>query len=335
MTEDALRRLPIALDARAMEARSEAELPRGSGWQYEPKFDGFRALAFRADGAAALTAKSGRPLARYFPEVAARLLALGVDDFVLDGELVIEGGGFSALQLRLHPAESRVRRLAAETPAALVLFDLLVAPGGRRLVDEPLSVRRAELERLFAKLAGAEGFRLAPATIELAEAERWLRRSGSGDYDGVVAKRLDGRYLCGERAMVKVKRVRTADCVVAGFRYLKDTKQVGSLLLGLYDDDGRLNHVGFTATISSSERPALTRGLQAMTTDRSFTGAAPGGPSRWSTEKSADWTPVRPELVVEVAFDQVTDARFRHGTRLVRWRPDKAPAQCRMEQLEA
>ncbi len=150
MTEDALRRLPIALDARAMEARSEAELPRGSGWQYEPKFDGFRALAFRADGAAALTAKSGRPLARYFPEVAARLLALGVDDFVLDGELVIEGGGFSALQLRLHPAESRVRRLAAETPAALVLFDLLVAPGGRRLVDEPLSVRRAELERLFA-----------------------------------------------------------------------------------------------------------------------------------------------------------------------------------------
>jgi ATP-dependent DNA ligase len=318
-----------------MEARSQAELPSGDAWRFEPKFDGFRALAFRHCDAIALRAKSGKDLGRYFPEVTSRLAALAIRTFVLDGELVIEPGGFAALQMRLHPAESRIRRLAAEIPAAYVLFDMLVSPAGADLTHEPLQRRRAELERFFEGLPAEDGFALAPVTADRRTAERWLTQSGSGACDGVVAKRRDSPYLPGERAMVKVKRARTADCVVGGFRYLKATRLVGSLLLGLYDDAARLNHVGFTSTISNEERPALTRRLEVMAAPPGFTGAAPGGPSRWSTEKSAAWTPVRPDLVVEVAFDQVTDDHFRHGTRLVRWRPDKAPGQCRMEQLRS
>jgi ATP-dependent DNA ligase len=316
-----------------MEARSEPELPSGAEWAFEPKFDGFRALAFRNGDALALRAKSGKDLGRYFPEVTSRLAPLPARTFVLDGELVIAPGGFGALQMRLHPADSRIRRLAAEIPATYVLFDMLVSPTGADLTPEPLERRRAELERFFEGLPREDGFALAPVTSDRRAAERWLASSGSGAYDGVVAKRRDGPYLAGERAMVKVKRARTADCVVGGFRYLKETSLVGSLLLGLYDDAGRLNHVGFTSTISNDERPALTRRLEAIAEPPGFTGAAPGGPSRWSTEKSAAWTPVRPGLVVEVAFDQVTDDRFRHGTRLVRWRSDKRPAQCRMDQL--
>jgi len=315
-----------------MEARLAAALPEGA-WQFEPKWDGFRCLAFKDGEEVELRAKSGKSLGRFFPEIAERLCAVEARRFVVDGELVIETGGrlsFEALQMRLHPAESRIRRLSAETPAHLIVFDLLLAPDGTRLIDAPLTRRRAALEGF----AAVSGLAISPATAERAVAERWLREAEHGAIDGVVAKPLDGAYVPGERAMVKVKPLRTADCVVGGFRYRGAGREVGSLLLGLYDRAGRLNHVGFTATIADAERPRLTRRLESLRQPPGFTGDAPGGPSRWSTERSGRWEPLRPELVVEVRFDHVTGGRFRHGTRLVRWRPDKAPAQCTCEQIE-
>ena len=320
-----------------MEAKLVDALPEGPGWRFEPKWDGFRCLALRAGGGPVeLRAKSGKPLARYFPEVAAMLGETAAADFAIDGELVIPVGGglsFEALQLRLHPAESRVRRLAGETPASLILFDCLASEEDGVLLDQPLRARRSALERLYARLApAAPRLRLSPFTEDRAVAERWLAGVG-GALDGVVAKAADGPYRPGERAMLKVKRKLTADCVVGGFRYEHDSRLVGSLLLGLYDADGRLNHVGFTSTIADAERPALTRRLEALAGGPGFTGDAPGGPSRWSTERSAEWTPLRPELVVEVLYDQVTGGRFRHGTRLLRERPDKAADQCTCDQL--
>jgi ATP-dependent DNA ligase len=265
------------------------------------------------------------------------LKAVPVDRFVVDGELTIAVGGalsFDALQMRLHPAESRVRKLAAETPAVLVLFDCLVDARGRSLVDEPLADRQAELERLYEQMGRPAALRLSPGTDDIEQARDWLAHTGAA-LDGVVAKRLDGPYVSGERAMLKIKRLRTADCVVGGFRYEQNSRLVGSLLLGLYDAEGRLDHVGFTSTITDAERPALTRRLEKLAGGSGFTGSAPGGPSRWSGERSAQWTPLKPELVVEVRYDHVTGDRFRHGTKLIRWRPDKAPAQCTLEQLRS
>lgn len=316
-----------------MEAKLAAELPDGPGWQFEPKWDGFRCLAVKQGDAVLLWSKSGKPLARFFPEVAAALAELP-GDFVLDGELLIPVGptlSFGALQLRLHPAESRIRRLSAETPARLMLFDCL-AVDGETLADRPLSERRAALERFYARHRSPT-LRLSPVTDDPAVARRWLGGTGSA-LDGVVAKPLAEPYRPGERAMVKVKRLRTADCVVGGFRYATAAREVGSLLLGLYDDAGLLHHVGFTSGIPAAERPELTPRLEALVEAPGFTGDAPGGPSRWSTERSAQWQPLRPELVVEVRYDQITDRRFRHGTALLRWRPDKAPAQCTFAQLE-
>jgi ATP-dependent DNA ligase len=325
---------PLPAELRPMEARLVEALPEGEGWQFEPKWDGFRCLAFRHGDAVALMAKSGKPLARYFPEVEAMIRALPADPFVIDGELVIptdHGPSFDALQLRLHPAESRIRKLAAATPATLVLFDCLMTPDAPDLAAAPLSERRAALEAFFARVR-RDGLRLSPFTRDRATAQGWLDQAG-GALDGVIAKRLDEAYAPGVRAMLKVKRMRTADCVVGGFRYEQGTREVGSLLLGLYDAAGLLNHVGFTSTLPRQERPALTRRLEALAEPPGFTGDAPGGPSRWSTDKSAEWTPLRPELVVEVRYDHVSGGRFRHGTRLVRWRPDKAPEQCTCEQI--
>lgn len=327
----------LSLDTPPMESKAATTLPQSDGsWQYEPKWDGFRCLAFKADAAVELRAKSGKPLGRYFPEVVSLLAGLAAPRFVVDGELVIEVGGsfsFDALQARLHPAESRIRNLAAETPARLILFDILLGADGENLIAAPLSRRREALEQ-FIDAAGVIGkLVLSPMTRDDEVAERWLRQAGGGALDGVVAKRLDLPYLPGERAMIKVKPQRTADCVVGGFRYQNGGNQVGSLLLGLYDRDGRLNHVGFTATIAGDGRPELTRKLEALREPPGFTGNAPGGPSRWSTERSAEWQPLRPELVVEVRFDQITAGRFRHGTTLLRWRPDKAPAQCTDDQI--
>jgi len=319
-----------------MEAKLVDQIPREAGWRYEPKWDGFRCLAFRGGDEVELKAKSGKPLGRYFPEVVEMLRALPADRFVIDGELIIEVDGelsFDALQLRLHPAESRIKKLAAQTPAAYVLFDCLLGVDGQSLVDAPLTTRRAELEALFKRFGKHQRLRLSPGTTDPEEACRWLMQAGGG-LDGVVAKRLEGPYVPGERAMLKIKRMRTADCVVGGFRYEQGSRRVGSLLLGLYDEGGRLNHVGFTSTISNAERPELTKRLEAVSPGPGFTGSAPGRPSRWSNERSTEWTPLRHELVVEVRYDHMTGGRFRHGTKLVRWRPDKAPEQCTYDQLE-
>jgi ATP-dependent DNA ligase len=316
-----------------MEALLAAELPQGDGWQYEPKWDGFRCLAGRQGDEITLTSKSGKPLARYFPEVVEMLRGTREKQYVLDGELIIPMGdalSFDALQLRLHPAESRIRKLSGETPAELMAFDLLEA-GGKSLSADPLRARRKALESFIARNP-VPGLLLSPATTSRDTALGWLHRSG-GALDGVIAKRLDLEYRSGERAMIKVKQQRTADCVVGGFRYAEKRKEVGSLLLGLYDDRGLLDHVGFTSAIPAKERPALTRDLEALIEPPGFTGSAPGGPSRWNTERSMAWKPLKPVLVVEVRYDQVTGRRFRHGTGFLRWRPDKDPKQCTFQQL--
>jgi ATP-dependent DNA ligase len=316
-----------------MEALLAAELPDGPGWQFEPKWDGFRCLAGRDCNAVTLTSKSGKPLGRYFPEVVEMLLGLEDKQFLLDGEIIISVGdvlSFDALQLRLHPAESRVRKLSRETPAELMAFDLLQL-GGKSLGDQPLAKRRKALEHFLARNE-APGLHLSPVTTDRKGALAWLRHSG-GALDGVIAKRLDLDYRPGERAMIKVKQQRTADCVVGGFRYAEKKKEVGSLLLGLYDDDGLLHHVGFTSAIPARDRPALTKRLEKLIEPPGFTGNAPGGPSRWNTERTAQWQPLKTVLVVEVRYDQVTGRRFRHGTGFLRWRPDKEPRQCTFDQL--
>jgi ATP-dependent DNA ligase len=316
-----------------MEALLAEELPEGEGWQYEPKWDGFRCIAVRTASKVELWSKSGKTLGRYFPEIVAMLGRLKATSFTVDGELLIDRGGelsFDALQMRLHPAESRVRKLSQETPAMFMAFDLL-ARGRSRLAAKPLADRRAALEEMLAS-EDEPMLLLSPATTDRKEALRWLKRSG-GALDGVIAKRLDDLYRPGERAMVKVKQRRTADCVVGGFRYGRNGPEVSSLLLGLYDDKGLLNHVGFTSSIAARDRRAWTLELEKMIRPPGFTGDAPGGPSRWSTDRSAEWQPLKPAIVVEVLYDQVTGHRFRHGTRLLRRRPDKAPRQCTMEQL--
>lgn len=316
-----------------MEALLASELPEGGGWQFEPKWDGFRCLARREGEEVTLTSKSGKPLGRYFPDVVGMLGQLRTREFLLDGELIIPVGdalSFNALQLRLHPAESRVRRLASDHPAELMLFDVLELDG-RDLAREPLAKRRQALESFFASDTVSH-LHLSPMTLRNEEAVDWLERSG-GALDGVIAKRRDLEYRPGERAMVKVKQHRTADCVVGGFRYAAGKALVGSLLLGLYDEEGRLDHVGFTSAIPSKERPQLTRDLAELIEPPGFTGSAPGGRSRWNTERSAAWEPLRPVLVLEVRYDQITGRRFRHGTGFVRWRPDKEPASCTFEQL--
>lgn len=333
MSEPGSNRPPDRSPILPMEARAITELPDGPGWQFEPKWDGFRCLAFKHGAQVKLFAKSGKPLGRYFPDVAASLAALPVDHAVLDGELVIAVGkvlSFDALQLRLHPAASRVQKLAMETPATFVAFDLL-AIGNLDVTDLPLIERRETLEGLLA--APLPGIGLSPFTRNRGAALRWLDNLG-GALDGVIAKRLDGPYASGERAMLKVKRIRTADCVVGGFRYGTGSKLVGSMLLGLFNAAGKLDHVGFTSSFPAADKPALTARLEALGRGLGFTGKAPGGPSRWSTERSTEYTPLPHELVVEVSFDQVTGDRFRHGTTFQRWRPDKAPQQCRFDQLE-
>jgi ATP-dependent DNA ligase len=325
-----------ALPPAPMEARQVDDLPEEGGWHFEPKWDGFRCLALKSRGEASLFAKSGKPLGRYFPEIVSAVMALPGDGFLVDGELAIAVGNtlsFDALQNRLHPAESRIRKLADETPAILILFDILHDDYGRDLSAAPLNERRAALERFLARAGTAGKIRLSPFTRSLEEARSWLKQVG-GPIDGVIAKRTDAPYESGERSMLKVKRLRSADCVVGGFRYGTGSRQVGSLLLGLFDDDGLLHHVGFTSTIGTAERAELTRRLEALQGGPGFTGRAPGGPSRWSTERSSEWQPLRHELVVEVRYDHITDDRFRHGTKLLRWRPDKAPRQCTFEQLE-
>jgi ATP-dependent DNA ligase len=323
-----------------MEAHSASSLPEGPEWEYEPKWDGFRCVIVRSGAQVNLWSKSQHDLTRYFPEVAAAALKLRKTNFVIDGEIVIPDGenfSFDALLQRIHPAASRVAKLARDTPARYIAFDLLRVPR-RELAGEPLSVRRTKLED-FAKSTFSSGslFCLSPSTRDHAVAMKWLSSAGGG-FDGVIAKRIDLAYQHGNReGMLKIKKFRSADCIVGGFRYAEKEHAnkpiVGSLLLGLYDDDGNLNHVGFTSALNLDEKIRLTPDLERRVAKRSFTGTTPGGPSRWSTKRSSEWKPVEPKLVVEVSYDHFTGGRFRHGTKILRWRPDKSPRQCTTEQL--
>lgn len=316
-----------------MEARLVDVLPEEGAWRFEPKWDGFRAIAVAAGNQVDIRSKSGKSLARFFPEVATLLRNLSVKDFIVDGELVLPIAGklsFDALQQRLHPAASRIERLARETPAKLILFDCLRLDG-EELTGQPLRIRRAALER-FHVAAGGPSLLLSPQTDTRSDALAWLERSG-GALDGIVAKPLDQPYRPGERAMLKVKTLRTADCVVGGYRMTKDGKGVASLLLGLHSTEGRLDHVGFVSGFPKEERAALLALMQPLAGGAGFSGDAPGGPSRWRKAGEAEWIPVAPERVVEVTYDQVTGQRLRHGARFVRWRPDKDPRACTFEQL--
>ena len=328
--EDLLLQPPVE----PMETRQARTIPEAGEWAYEPKWDGFRCVAFREGDAIELQSKSGESLTRYFPEIVEALKGSNAQRFVADGELLVFGADaadFDALLQRIHPAESRVRRLAQETPATYVLFDLLVE-GHTAVYERRLTERRKCLERFVEQnFAKNETIRLSPATRDVELAKQWLAGS-LARLDGVIAKR-DVPYAFGSRdAVAKIKRSYTADCVVGGFRTAADGS-IASLLLGLYDDAGLLHHVGFVGSMSAAERKHAAELLEPIVQAPGFTGAAPGGPSRWRRKEDSQWFPVRPTVVVEVAFDHVTGHRFRHATRLLRWRPDKPPRQCTMEQL--
>ncbi len=331
--------LPIQPPYPPVEAKLVDEIPRGNDWQYEPKWDGFRCLAFRKGGQVLLQSKAGQPLGRYFPEIVTALQKLKATEFVLDGEIAILHGGhlsFDDLLLRIHPAASRIQKLSKETPATYLLFDLLVDEKGRSLVALPLSERREQLQRLMKSFGKQKSIRLSPATRDYATAQRWMKELAASGFDGVIAKELDCAYAPGERtAMRKIKRIRTADCVVGGFRYASKGREVGSLLLGLYDQDGKLNHVGFSSSFTAPERKKLKSLLKPYMGGSGFTGHAPGGPSRWSTERSGEWEALKPKLVCEVRYDHFSGGRFRHGTKFLRWRPEKSPRSCTYEQLES
>jgi ATP-dependent DNA ligase len=309
-----------------MEAELVAELPEPDGWQYEPKWDGFRGVLENTGGDLALWSRNGRPLLRYFPELQP-LGDLLPPNSALDGEIVISKGGkldFDSMQLRLHPAESRIRKLSAEIPAQLIAFDVLLW-NGEPVHELPLEQRRRFLEKKV------KGFQLSPCSHDLAQAKRWLERLEAAGLDGVICKKLHLPYLPGSRdGVVKVKPHRTADCVIVGFRWSEKVEgKISTLLLGLYNDEGGLDFVGHCSGISAPVQRQLQELLPPLV-EPGFISAerTPGGQSRWSRGKELDWNPVRPELVCEVRFDKLEKNRFRHGTRLMRFRPDKDPQDC-------
>jgi ATP-dependent DNA ligase len=337
--------LPINLEYEPMEALLSDKLPTGEEWQYEPKWDGFRCLVFRDGDSIALRSKSGRILERYFPEIESYVRELAPKKFVLDGEIVIpteDGFSFDLLLQRIHPAESRIKKLAKETPGVLILFDILVDEEGESLLDQPLELRREKLAQFgAAHLQNKKQITLSPASTNIEDAEKW-RELFQNKLDGIVAKRLDLPYQSGNRkGMVKYKWIRTADCVIGGFRYGADSaktvsgdKSVGSLLLGLYDQNGSLNHVGFCSSFTAKEKKELAKKLEPLIQKPGFTGATPGGPSRWSKGEEKEWFPLGGGLVAEFSYDHFSDGRFRHGTKLLRWRPDKDARQCTQEQIK-
>jgi ATP-dependent DNA ligase len=331
----------IPFDYEPMEMKPVAEIPVGDVWLYEPKWDGFRCIAFCTGGDVELRSKKGESLSRYFPEIIAALASLPSKDFVLDGELMVWHGTtpvFDQLLARIHPAESRVKKLSVETPAVFMVFDLLMAADSKKkpvlFADQKLSKRRERLEKFaVANFKKSDSLILSPASSDIEQAKDWFAGKGV-ELDGIIAKKLDLAYQTGNRnGAVKVKRANTADCVVGGFRYNEGTKHVGSLLLGLYDDDGELHHVGFTSAFSAAEKLVLTKKLEPLIAKTSFTVNIPGGPSRWNRGKESPWVPLKIKLVVEVKFDHFTGGRFRHGTKILRWRDDKKPGQCKFDQL--
>ncbi|HMF88285.1 MAG TPA: ATP-dependent DNA ligase [Gemmatimonadaceae bacterium] len=346
--------LPFDPPLAPMLSRSADALPDGDGWQFEPKWDGFRTLVFRDGDEIMLQSRDSRPMNRYFPELLAPIADVLSERCVVDGEIVIVGPSgldFEALLLRIHPAESRVKLLAAQSPASYVAWDLL-ALGDEDLREAPLAERRERLEQVLPEGSGPP-VHLSPATRDRALADDWFRRFEGAGLDGVMAKRLDSAYRAGERTMIKVKHARTADCVVAGFRWHKNGKgtMIGSLLLGLYDDEGTLHHVGVSAAFKEAVRRQLVEEL-ALLRENALGGhpwrdwavaqaeasekiqRLPGASSRWNRGKDLSWEPLRPERVVEVAYDHMQGTRFRHGAQFVRWRPDKRPEDCRYDQLE-
>ena len=331
-------RLPLRPPYPPAEAKAVDEIPSGDGWLYEPKWDGFRCLAFRRDKKVLLQSKAGQPLHRYFPELVEALAELPQSRFVLDGEIVIyveKQISFDNLLMRIHPAASRIRKLSSETPATYLCFDLLVDEAGLALNERPLSARRQALEQFFSRIANDDWVRLSPASSNRRQAQQWMEERGKMGLDGIVAKRLDEPYHSGERiGMVKIKRIRTADTVVGGFRYAEKGGGVGFLLLGLYDREGLLDHIGFTSSFNSEQRQELKKIVAPLIGGPGFTGHAPGGPSRWSTKRSTEWQPLKPKLVAEVRYDHFSGGRFRHGTKFLRWRPEKKPQDCTFDQLE-
>jgi ATP-dependent DNA ligase len=367
--------LPIQPPYPPAEAKSVKDVPRESGWLYEPKWDGFRCLAFRSGDEIVLQSKAGQPLGRYFPEIIAALRALTAHKFILDGEIVIRSGAgldFDALLQRIHPAASRIQRLANETPATYMLFDILLDAKGKSIVTSLLSGRRKVLQEFADQHLGikaatkqtkskrssktVERIILSPASPDFSTAEKWMRQGAAHGWDGVVAKRLNCEYASGERTgMVKIKRIRTADCVVGGFRWgrgsaarkadaanaKRPAEEVGSLLLGLYNSQGQLDHVGFSSSFTREDRKKLKSILKPLIAkdggpSAGFTGKAPGGPSRWTRDdRDTEWVPLKPKLVGEFQYDHFSGGRFRHGTKFLRWRPEKKPKQCTMEQVGA
>lgn len=329
-------KLPIQPPFPPMEAKLVDEIPQGALWQYEPKWDGFRCLAFRDGDTVELQSKAGQPLGRYFPEIVEAVRALKPNKFVLDGEIVILRNGhlsFDDLLMRIHPAASRIKKLSVETPSTFLVFDLLTDDKGHSLVGETQAARRERLELFFKTFKGNSSVRLSPMTRDRGEAEKWMTELASTGFDGVVAKALDQTYQSGERAMRKIKSIRTADCVVGGFRYASKGGEVGSLLLGVYNGEGQLDHIGFSSSFTATERKELKKILKPYMNGEGFTGKAPGGPSRWSTERSGEWERLDPKLVCEVRYDHFSGGRFRHGTKFLRWRPEKKPKSCTYEQI--
>jgi ATP-dependent DNA ligase len=325
--------LPVAPPLEPMLARSAEEIPAGPGWRYEPKWDGFRAVVFR-DGADLLVgSRKGQPLQRFFPEILDPLRAALPDPAVVDGEIIIatpRGLDFDALQMRLHPAASRVAKLAGETPATVILFDLL-GEGRDDLRERPLVTRR---ELLLGAIVPNARVALTPQTADLEEASDWFTRYEGAGLDGLIAKPEDSTYRSGERGWTKIKHLRSVDCVVGGYRMEVKGGGVGSLLLGLYDGDGVLHHVGHTSSFSAQEKRDLVQLLTPLEGGDSFGhGRTPGAPSRWSREKDAAWTPLIPSLVCEVSFDHLQGQRFRHAARFLRWREDRDPLTCTYDQL--
>ena len=346
--------LPFRIPFPPMEATKSDQLPPGDDWQFEPKWDGFRCLVFRKEQDIVMQSKAGQSLSRYFPELLAAFLALPYHSFVLDGEIVIFDKGrlsFDDLLQRIHPAESRILKLSKERPAVFIAFDLLYDPvdGGELLLNLPLQKRRLRLQRFFEKIAGDSLLRLTPVTMDRTAAMNWFSALGTFGCDGVMAKKIHEPYHAGDRdAMIKVKLLKTADCVVGGFRYgsvakgktdrasLDSSKssEIGSLLLGLYDGEGILHFAGHTSSFSRQARVELKQKVEPLKGRGGFSGRAPGGPSRWSTRLSDQWEPLEPILVCEVQYDHFSQGRFRHGTRFLRWRPEKDPGSCTFEQVE-
>lgn len=324
-----------------MLAKLTEGIPEGPGWHFEPKWDGFRCIVFFDGATVYLQSRDLKPLGRYFPELEQLLPAVLPGPLVLDGEIVIMGRRgleFETLQQRIHPAESRVRKLSVEAPASFVAFDLL-AHGGESLVGTPFESRRERLEAAFAAVLSPAY--ITPATRDRELAREWFERFEGAGFDGVVAKRLDGTYQPGKRVMAKIKHLRSADCVVGGFRWNKgeEGRSVGSLLLGLYDSEGVFHHVGHTSSFSAADKRELVGLLAPFVTEDDATGfgagRTPGAPSRWSSGKDLSWTRLRPELVCEVSFDYLQGERFRHAATFHRWRTDKVPAECTFDQFVA